>query len=339
MCKEKNQETFELICQICNREFRDLSGLSQHISSYHKEINKKQYYDDFILENPEDKLCPICGREKKFKNRGFSGYYKTCASKLCLKKNVSKKTIKRLEENRNIIIKDNFRICYCCNIKLSLSQFSKKEKGWSTICKKCTSKNAKERKNKNLDKFREKSRQYAKDHKEEIKLRKKLWYKNHKGYSTLYYQKNKKKMSAQMTEKSKYKRKNDPKYKFWVDLRTIENRFLKNKSKSKHIKELLNYSYEDFKEFMVNNLGRIQEGYTFDDWLKGELTLDHIVPQSKFPKTEDGFKLANQLKNLRLITKSQNSKKSNKIDLDLIIKFELEDLLNHAIHNNNSQLF
>lgn len=60
----------------------------------------------------------------------------------------------------------------------------------------------------------------------------------------------------------------------------------------------------------------IPDGYKWDNYLNGDLQLDHIVPVSahNFASTEDiDFKKCWSLKNLRLITKEENQEKRAKL--------------------------
>ena len=74
-------------CKICNKEFKNISGLSIHLSKSHKIILPKNYYDIWIKQN-EDGKCQIChketqyGVEYNFQREKFKKKY----NKICLEK-------------------------------------------------------------------------------------------------------------------------------------------------------------------------------------------------------------------------------------------------------------
>jgi hypothetical protein len=67
-----------MICNICKNNFKNIT---LHLKYSHKEISIQDYYKSInVIE-----YCPICNKEKKFKNL-TSGYQKTCGNKNCIKK-------------------------------------------------------------------------------------------------------------------------------------------------------------------------------------------------------------------------------------------------------------
>lgn len=106
-----------------------------------------------------------------------------------------------------------------------------------------------------------------------------------------------------------------------------------NKSKIKEILNRVGYSLEDVKAHLMN---RLPENVTWDQFLnsKNKYSIDHIIPKDAYLiKTEfdDEFMKCWNLRNLRVITISENSKKRNKICFDLIKKYDIEDLLPETI--------
>jgi hypothetical protein len=168
----------------------------------------------------------------------------------------------------------------------------------------------------NKEKILNQQKEYYENNKEEIKQRNKNYYSNHKEQC--------KNMNNKRFVKKYH---SDPEFKFYRNMKTNIYKFLNKINKSERTKEILGYSFEDFKKYMINN-NRIQEGYLFEDYQNGKLTIDHIIPQILFPKTIEGVKLANQLKNLRLITMNDNIKKNDNINLQLIENFDLLNLYN-----------
>lgn len=63
------------ICQICQKEFKNVNGLAKHITNQHKNITKEQYYNTYICESSQ--FCR-CGKSKKFRNLGV-GYLEFCS--------------------------------------------------------------------------------------------------------------------------------------------------------------------------------------------------------------------------------------------------------------------
>lgn len=77
-------------CEICNKELNNLYSLNNHLRTHN--IKLKEYYDEYILKNKDDKYCPHCGKEKVFRN--FQ-YIKTCGSKKCKSKQTKNTCIER----------------------------------------------------------------------------------------------------------------------------------------------------------------------------------------------------------------------------------------------------
>ena len=77
---------------------------------------------------------------------------------------------------------------------------------------------------------------------------------------------------------------------------------------------LVDYKIKDLIERLKKTMPK---GYTWKDFLKGKLEIDHIIPIDafNFDKTENtDFKRCWALGNLRLLTKRENRIKSNKLD-------------------------
>ena len=67
-----------MICKICNKEFNNASALIAHTCSKHS-LKSKEYYDKYIKQ-PNESICPICGKETRYM-RLSSGYKKFCSIK------------------------------------------------------------------------------------------------------------------------------------------------------------------------------------------------------------------------------------------------------------------
>jgi len=67
-------------CELCNKEFKNIKGLSSHIFWMHKEISKEDYYKKYLMvESSNRGFCLFCGKKCKFV--GFDvGYLKYCST-------------------------------------------------------------------------------------------------------------------------------------------------------------------------------------------------------------------------------------------------------------------
>ena len=94
-------------------------------------------------------------------------------------------------------------------------------------------------------------------------------------------------------------------------------RALKNSkwNKENHWKSILGYTIKELEERLIST---IPDGYTWQDYLDGELELDHIRPVGKYKytkKTHINFKRAWGLDNLRLFPKKLNRIKSDSLNV------------------------
>jgi hypothetical protein len=90
----KNQEG-QFICEECGRLFKNLNGLSQHVTYC---LSGPEYYHKYLFENHDEK-CKICNKDVKFLSLGY-GYFEVC-SNVCKRENVKQKLYKnyRIENN------------------------------------------------------------------------------------------------------------------------------------------------------------------------------------------------------------------------------------------------
>ena len=70
-------------CKICHTESLNIRKLSKHIRDYHKDVDVKTYYDDF-LKKVQEGICLICKKETKYS--GLSCGYKETCCKSCATK-------------------------------------------------------------------------------------------------------------------------------------------------------------------------------------------------------------------------------------------------------------
>ena len=71
-------------CFICKENFKNITGLQNHVKSKHKEIQVDDFYDKFISKKEKPK-CVFCGNVSYF--NGFKrGYKKICQTDECISK-------------------------------------------------------------------------------------------------------------------------------------------------------------------------------------------------------------------------------------------------------------
>ena len=63
-------------CKICDKEFKNLKGLTTHTNSKHN-LNGREYYDKYLKKCCEGQ-CLVCGMETSYRNAGV-GYLVTCS--------------------------------------------------------------------------------------------------------------------------------------------------------------------------------------------------------------------------------------------------------------------
>jgi len=206
----------------------------------------------------------------------------------------------------------------------------------------------------NKEKVGERHRQYNKNNSEKIKEYKKLWYKNNPEYDKQYYKDHPRDCSDyhkgwyknnterenekhRQFNKANYKKlkeykeqwlKNNPKYmgEYERNRRKIDLKFnlnrkikdmmshsLKGNKRGRHWESLVNYTLNDLIKRLKKTMPR---GYTWQDYLKGKLHIDHIIPIRAFefeiPEDKE-FKQCWNLYNLRLLSVEENILKGDKI--------------------------
>lgn len=72
-----------LECKVCGCLFKNLNGLSAHITKKHKDVSQQEYYDMYI-DQSKNHICPTCGKSTKFLSIGYG--YKTHCNKTCANK-------------------------------------------------------------------------------------------------------------------------------------------------------------------------------------------------------------------------------------------------------------
>lgn len=150
----------------------------------------------------------------------------------------------------------------------------------------------------NKNKIIERHKQYFQKNKKFLNEYSKQWRKDNPDYYNHYF---------------KNRRKTDLKFNLNEKIKTEIRKSLKGNKKGRHWESLVGYTLND----LIKRLNKtMPKGYTWQDYLKGELHIDHIIPKSVFNFTKPehiDFKRCWALKNLRLLPIKENLSKSNKL--------------------------
>jgi len=160
-------------------------------------------------------------------------------------------------------------------------------------------------------------KKYRRDNREKILEQNKIWQKNNPEYMKEY----KKQYHIDNIEKIKDHKKEYNNNRYKIDLKFNLNRkigeairrSLHNNKNGKCWESLVGYKINDLIEHLNKT---IPEDYTWQDYIKGELHIDHIIPISVFNFTKlehPDFKHCWALNNLQLLPAKENLIKHNKI--------------------------
>jgi len=222
------------------------------------------------------------------------------------------------------------KICSKCKEEKDISEFyfRKQYNKYYSICKECYKNKEKERYLKNKDKRLKSVYEYRKNNSEKKRQ-----------IDNKYYKKNKeaiKLRNKKYREKNKERIKNYTK-KRWNKIKNnsvllLNSRFssyirtsLYRNKNGNHWENLVGYTINE----LIEHLEEISE-FTIQDYLEQDLHLDHIIPISSYTFTsheDEEFKKCWNLRNLRLITAKENLSKFNILDMKLVKKFNINDLL------------
>jgi hypothetical protein len=248
------------------------------------------------------------------------------------------------------------KICSKCGKEKDMCFYHKdkiSKDGYRNDCKECRKECGRKRRLDNLDIFRKKEREkYKKANKEKERLR------NTKRYASLSKEK-KERMLQQRKERylknrkyelelnKKWRKNNKDKCKE-INKRSDERRrktiqFVISNNISRAIRmsildkkkrkweNIVGYSIEDLINRLTNT---VPIGFTLEDYRKGKLHVDHIIPKSLFifSSCEDTeFKKCWNLRNLRFVEGVKNISKFNKFDMNLVEEYNIKDLLPEKI--------
>jgi 5-methylcytosine-specific restriction endonuclease McrA len=169
----------------------------------------------------------------------------------------------------------------------------------------------------NREKHIKDATQWNKDNPEKVKGYLKTYYQNNckkiKEKIEQYQKNNHKKIRDREREYKDRKRKTDLRYNLNWKIEILMSKCLKGNKKGKKWCDLVGYSVDD----LIKHLEKtILEMYCWQDFLKGRLQIDHIIPISAFNFTEPehiDFKRCWSLENLQLLPAKENRIKSNKL--------------------------
>lgn len=193
--------------------------------------------------------------------------------------------------------------------------------------------NSKKWREENKERYSEYCREYKKKNKERLDEYSKGWKRDNKEriaeyhkryreenleeliqYQREWYEVNKDKVLQYQNEYHKERYQNDPVYKLRYLVSKVVRKALKDNNSSKEGNstwDALPYTPQQLREHLE---AQFEEGMTWDNY--GEWHIDHIYPQSKLPyesMTDENFKIAWSLKNLRPLWAAENLSKSDKI--------------------------
>lgn len=232
------------------------------------------------------------------------------------------------------------KVCKKCNISKELSEFgveNKSKDGLKSICKECRKIESKERYSNNKEYFI----QYGQINRTKINVTQKKWAelnrskvndsnkkyvlnnpKKRKESLNIYYSNNKEKIKhskkkwnennpGYMTNYGKKRKKIDPEYKLWCNIRNRTSYYIKleNINKNSTTYELIGLTPNELKFYLES---KFTEGMSWENYGLYGWHIDHIIPLSS-AKTEDEIYKLCHYSNLQPLWAEDNLKKGNKI--------------------------
>jgi hypothetical protein len=218
------------------------------------------------------------------------------------------------------------KICRICERELPIELFFKRRDKrvegeaitYRSECKVCCGVRSAKYQNENPDRKKEYSRKYRKNNLEVVQKREEKWRLQNPAKMRAF----RKKWEDNNTEKRRTYLRDWGNNKYHTDVSfNVRNRMsglirnsLKGIVKKKRWESLVDYSKVD----LVRQLQKtMPKGYTWNDYLNGNLHIDHIIPVTAFNITDErcmDFKYCWSLKNLRLLPAHDNLVKHAKLD-------------------------
>ena len=193
---------------------------------------------------------------------------------------------------------------------------------WKEYIKKYYQKNKKE-----IDK---KHKKYYEENREELCKKHKKYYEENKEKlketTKKYYEENKEKLKKTRKEYQKNRRKKDINFKLKQYVGNSIRQYMRNKIivKNERTEKLIGYNILFLKKYLENQFNKNMNWDNYGSYWQ----IDHIIPQSLFDFTnENEVKKCWDLNNLRPLNKKDNNSKNNSLNIKLIEKYNIRDLL------------
>jgi len=151
------------------------------------------------------------------------------------------------------------------------------------------------------------NKQYYRTHKKEINA-----------YSRLYGKEHRRELTKKHNLYIHDRRKSDPKFNIKRSMCRLVNHVIHGKRKQS-LEKYLGYSIQTLLHHFDNGEFKVR------DYLKGGYCIDHIIPKSLYEKDE--IRLSFSYENLQIIPAKENIAKGNKLDWELVKKYDLYHLL------------
>uniref|UniRef100_A0A6H2A6L9 Putative HNH endonuclease n=1 Tax=viral metagenome TaxID=1070528 RepID=A0A6H2A6L9_9ZZZZ len=225
--------------------------------------------------------------------------------------------------------------CPSCHSIKDIASFHKnrsKKDGHTHFCKQCSSEYSRQRRIQFNEKITAQSRAYRKKHKEETNAYHRQRRINLKdtilAQEAEYRDKNRDRLRAiEKKYRENHRQEINERYRIWrknyrkTDKGRIDNhmgsflkRALGKQKESRHWEDLVEYKLSH----LVGHLKKsIPHGYSWQDFLNGDLHLDHIIPKRVFnykSAIDIDFKKCWALTNLQLLPAEENMKKNGRLD-------------------------
>ena len=166
---------------------------------------------------------------------------------------------------------------------------------------------------KNKERMSEYSKQYYINNKENILKKTKEYRQKNEDKIKEYAKKYRKEHKTEINEYTLERYKTNPKFNINSKMSRRIYKALKGIKGGQHWEEMIDYTLFDLVKRLKSTM---PEGYTWQDYMKGRLHIDHIVPVSAFNFTKPehaDFKRCWALSNLRLLPARENLEKRAKL--------------------------
>lgn len=281
------------------------------------------------------KTCTKCGIEKELTEFTRDKQKKDGLRPSC-------KSCENVGEKLTVIRNDGMKACTKCGLEKQITEFSKdkqKKCGLRPSCKMCEKLGRKDY----FVSYRNKNKEIIKKNRDKTKDKA-------REYQLSYYEKNKKilKEKQKIYEKRNKKNLSESRKKYWLNRRAVDPSVnIKLNLRQGFSSRMKMYSKYGKTESFFEHTGLHYSEYIehfettqpeeFNLYLeKGAYHIDHIIPCALYDFTdEEEIKKCWHPHNLRIIPAEENLSKSNKLDLQLVDKYNIRHLLPKGGFNEN----